>query len=152
MTGLTGWTQEGSPTVITTSDGTPLVDPPLNPTTNTAMTSAAVITSANKVRQSLTFTQTYDRDREIEVRLWPRFYPVENDGSITQETYDYLDILIELINPDDTVVASITKRVGLWWRDTVFRTVLPPVETHMDIRISAVSGTIQLAWASVKLV
>ena len=152
VTGFTGWTTEGSPAIVTTSDSTPLVDPPINPTTGVTMTSCAVVSPANKVRQSVVVTQTFDRDTEIEVRVWPRFYPVENDGSITQDSFDYEQVLIELINPDDTVLSSMTKRVGLWWRDVAARFVIPAVETHMDIRVSAVSGNMQLAWVSVKLV
>jgi hypothetical protein len=152
VTGLSGWTTEGSPQVVSKTDSTPLIDPPSNPLTGFQMPSAVVISQTDKVRQSLNFTAAYDRDREIEVRVWPRFYPVENAGTITIDSFDWRQIKIEIINTNNAVIASVTKRVGLWWRDVCFRTVLPPYLANCDIRISAVSDPLQLAWVDVKLV
>ncbi|WP_342242632.1 SGNH/GDSL hydrolase family protein [Ensifer sp. OTU672] len=159
MTGnkATGWAavdQNGSAITITpSSDATYQI--PYD------TTHFIVISNVARVVQTLDYTTDNFEDREVEVRLTPRYFPVvfnssgtyPGGSSITEDTFDYREIVVEWFAPDGFAIATQRQKSGPWWNDEItFRANLPIGVGPVDVRISCSDGELELAKVSVKRV
>jgi hypothetical protein len=146
---LTGWTVVGS--LTPSSDATYMLP--------YGLTGFVVVDATNKLRQTLNYVVNNTDDVEIEIRVTCRRFPAVFDhedtypdnAPITQDTFDWTRIVVELIEPADTFNFTQTKKVGLWWDEVVFRSILPMRVNPLDIVIGA-DAEVQVAKVSVRVV
>ena len=146
----TGWDDEG---------GT--ITPSANATYQLprAITHWVAVTDTLKLRQTLDYTTNEVEDVEVLITVTARRFParVAAGGSypaaypINQDSYDWSEVVVELINPAGTYAMAMRGKVGLWWDDVQFRAILPVGVTAMDIRVSG-DSEIQVAEVSVKTI
>jgi hypothetical protein len=148
---LTGWTVTGSLTPSPPSDA----QMPQDPATGLAMTSCVTLSPGNYLTQAIAWNPTYEHDLEVEITIYARNFPALADpSSITQDTFDWTQLEIDLITNSGITAAHIDK-VGLWWNEMKFRTILPLGDSAATIVIRPAGGasgssTIEVAYASVR--
>lgn len=115
-------------------------------------TGRATVDNTNYVSQAVTYTADNEKSREIEIRVNARRFPGIADGTITQESFDWAQLQIEVGTSAGRV--PYREKVGLWWGDIVLRTIAPLGTTGLTLYIRGASGSaaIEVAKASVKFV
>ncbi|MFK0275025.1 hypothetical protein ACIQUG_15175 [Ensifer sp. NPDC090286] len=106
--------------------------------------------------QTLNYAFDNFDDIEVENRVTARYFPsvFASSGSypggaaINQESFDWRQVVVDLIDPTGTFVFTQARKIGLWRDEVVFRAILPMRVNPLDIRISG-SAEIQLAKVSV---
>jgi hypothetical protein len=119
------------------------------------MTSCVTLSPGNYLTQAIAWNPTYEHDLEVEITIYARNFPALADpSSITQDTFDWTQLEIDLITNSGITAAHIDK-VGLWWNEMKFRTILPLGDSAATIVIRPAGGasgssTIEVAYASVR--
>lgn len=144
---LAQWTlSEGAPASIAPEDAAP-------PRGVTGIT--RVSPTVKLGQQTNAFTAVDDEQREVEVRVWARRYPAIYEpgaGSppITEDSFDWDRLVVSFAR--DTSVIPVKQKVGLHWKQVLFRTLIPVNQATMQLRIWAETGVIEVAKASVRFV
>lgn len=143
----TGWDDVGG-TITPSSDATYQL--PYD------MTHFVTVDATKKVVQTLDYATDNFDDIEVEIVVTARNFPAifASGGTyasapITQDTFDWEKVVVELIDPTGAYVFTQSEKVGLWWDEVVFRAILPMRIGPLDIRVSG-SAEIQLTKVSVK--
>jgi hypothetical protein len=101
------------------------------------------------------FATADDEQREAEIRIWARRYPAIYEpgaGSppVTEDSFDWDRLIVSFAR--DSNIIPFKEKVGLWWKQVVFRGIVPVNTTTMQLRIWAETGIIEIGKASVKFV
>lgn len=119
-------------------------------------TGCITVDSANYVSRTFAYEESTTEDREIEIRVRCRYAPALVSSAapelaqVTQDSYDYKTLQVELETAAGA--APYTERVGMFWKDVVFRSVAPMLTNSMTIAIKGADGPIRAAVASVRFV
>lgn len=110
-----------------------------------------------KAVQRLAYTPSDLEDEEVEIVVTARNFPALVDpldpgaAQITLDSHDLRRVVVELIDQAGSFVMPHYGRVGLWWDEVRFRSILPMRTGPLDLRISG-DGPVQVARAEVRRV
>ena len=146
--GLTGWTVSGSP--VTSADATTQFP--------AGISRIVTLEPGQALAQVLDYAPDPARDREVEIvitarRNPPVFAPGGDYATapITQTSFDWTRIYVDLIDASGTYVMTQQVKVGLWWDDLRIRSILPLRAPAMTLRLRAETD-IEVAAVTARLV
>jgi hypothetical protein len=148
VTALTGWTVTGTLT--------PTVD--VNGVLPTGITRYVDLTTANWLRQTVTFAASTVR-RRMQVKAWVRVFPTKftysdtwpTNSAIKLDTYDFATLEISVRKDTNNIAYSAKNVVPLWNTEVLIECDIPPNITTLDVGFRSMDKTIQFMWASVKI-
>ncbi len=169
---ISGWVTSGTVETLVPID---LAKSPRKPDQNVPIDDVVTLTSLNNVQQSISFAAS-EEVRTFKVVAWARYFPKAfldrtnpaysgYDASqivdrsvggaiapINKDTFDAQEISLEawVGNHPANNGAFQKDFVSLMWRPVTFYVEILPYETNLSIRLSAVTGSVQLAKVSIK--
>lgn len=142
---LAAWTITG-----TISGTTPVGELPVG------VTKVAVVNGADMLTQVASFAAA-DNDRWAVLAVWSRNFPplfdsasdvYPDDSAITEDSFDWRRLQVDL-GFDTGNMIHVSDHVGLWWRESLFRVLVPAGWDQAAVRISA-SDDLEIARVSLR--
>ncbi len=96
-------------------------------------TARATVDNTNYVSQAVTNTTDPERASAIEIRVNARRFPGIDEGTITQDSFDWGMLQVEVAKSAGRV--PYREKVGLWWGAIVLRTIAPLGTTGLTLHI-----------------
>ncbi|MNM45079.1 hypothetical protein D3C81_559960 [compost metagenome] len=119
------------------------------------------VDSSNYIRQNFAYLSLLNKDIISEpaiIKVWCRVCPSAFDWStkpyptdslITEDTYDYATLGIDLINGSRSF--HMEDKVGLHWKEVTIQTMIPSLSSQQSIKVFSKDKKIQIAKVSITL-